>query len=262
MTTDNAEIERLTRLIKQFQGIAKTSRNAKMVAEAKAEVKKLTEQLEQLSPAAKKNLDSVPTAKAEASSFAGLGTAERLRSCKVLSRYTLIPVHIACTEEDVNVISMLLNAWEKDFSSVMSEKHVKLYFSHAAERDSHFQMFNSISHNLDGLMKSYDDYNNALPNTEFKQQFRDTKERNTRQFLYEAVGYLNKIKDFWVNLDDDLHSGGNTCLNQRDVIAVETKYENPSFLNGKTVAEAISTAATFYKEGLGLLSPLLQKNKS
>lgn len=263
MVNDNAEIERLTRLIKQFQGIAKTSRNAKMVADAKSEVKKLTEQLENLDPNAKKLLDNSQSTKPETSSFSGAGVLEKLRSSAVLSRYALTPIHIACTEEDVNIIAMILHAWEKDFASVMNEKHVKLYFSHAAERDSHFHKFNSISHSLNGLIKNYDDYNNAPPNSEFRRQFRDNKERNTRQFLYDSLTHLNKIKDFWVNLDDDTQAGGSTCLNQKEVIILEEKFESPSFLNGKTVAEAISLAATFFKDGINLLSlPLVQKNKS
>lgn len=251
--SDEEEVERLSKAILQFHGILKTTRKAAVLARTKEEIKTLSEKLDRLRPGASIELlrsnQSPQTAKA----------SDKIDNMKVISRYPIKPVHVACSDNAVNVIAMMIKAWDTDFSSALSEKHVQLYFSHAAERDSHFRLYDTISRSLDGLIKSYEDFHSA-PDNEYKQQFWDAKERNSRQFLNESVGHLNKIKEFWQSLDDDIRSGGTTCLNKTETILMDRQYEGKSFLDGKMVEEAISLAATFYKEGLSLINlPVIRK---
>lgn len=257
--SNEEEIEKLSKAILQFRGILKTTRKAAVLARTKEEIKKLSEQLDRLKPGASAQLLRDGQVSQDDKSHSN--EVDKTKTMKVISRYSVEPVHIACNDNAVNVIAMMIKAWDQDFSAALSEKHVQLYFSHAAERDSHFRLYDLIARHLDGLIKSYDDFYTA-PDNEYKQQFWDAKERNSRQFLNESVGHLNKIKDFWQGLDDDIQSGGTTCLNKSETIVMDKQYEGKSFLDGKTAEEAISLAATFYKEGLALVNlPVLKKKE-
>lgn len=247
------EIARLKKLMKQFQGIVNTSRDPQTIARSKKELQELTHKLDALQPGASHKTLQKTNSSAKQKSSIALSLPEKMAKSKIFSRYEITPIDASCTNMEVSVIALILKIWDDNFSSAMSEQHVKLYYSHAAERDSHFRYYNNISRSIDILIKVCKDYQSA-PNEEFKQQFREVKERSIRQFLYDSINQLEKIEEFWQKLAADTEQGGSICLNQNDTIHLSGAYENKGFLDGKTVKEAIALAAELFNEGVGFIS--------
>ena len=243
---ETEEVIKLQKLSKQYEGLIRTSRNPEQLKRSKIELKKIVDRLEELCP------DGVPD-NLGAPQQKSLSDAEKLQQYELLSQFSVEKASPNCDDKDVNMLSTILKVWEAEFAPANSDSHVKLEFSLSAERDSHYAILENMKRSLKTLVETIEDFHRATRD-DFKAQLRDMKSRYTRHYLSEGMAFLKRLREFWKKIDDDIASGGQSCLNKEDDVRFNRKFEEATFFEGYTVAKVVSSSNLFLNEAIDSLN--------
>ena len=248
----SAELGKLKRLERQYEGIAKTSSNAEQKHRALVELKKIKDRIDELDPQGQFESSGMGnTARGGASAGASRPSATDLSQYKILSRFTVERASPHSTDYDVNLLYTILTAWESVFMTALFDKHTRLDYSLNAERDTHFALVGNIKRHLKSLVDTIEDHHQATRD-DSKEQLFEMKRRYYRVYLNEGAAFLKKMKTFWEDIDQDVLARGTKCTNYNDRIHFD-QYETRSFLDGSTVGEVIHVSVVFLNEAIRAL---------
>jgi len=251
------EIQKLQKLIKQYEGLIRISKNVEQLTRTKRELKKIKDRLEILCPdGIPDNLVANSTSSASASSHRS--PDEILNSKPALQDFSFEKACTQCDDTDVNLLHTVLKIWEEEFIPALGA-HVKLEFSLANERDAHYANLENIKRQLKILIDTSEDYVNST-NEDMKTQLREMKQRYTRHYLQEGYNFLKKIKEFWQQINEDAQSGGTLCMNKTEPILFNKQFETATYLHGVSATEAILKGYSFVNDAIEILNvPSLPK---
>lgn len=242
-----AELLKLQKLVRQYEGIIRTSRNSEQLTRTKRDLKKLYDQIELLSPG------GIPDELHEDTNIHKAPTLnEKINDTKTLKLFGVKKCSIHCDEDDINILSSTLQTWETEFSPALSEGHVRLEFSLSQERDSHYALVETSKRTLKTYTQILDDLSRATRD-DVKMQLRDMKTRYMRTYLKDTYAIVKKLQDFWAVILRDAQIGGTLCMNPEDFIEFDRRLEKAEFLNNKSVKEAIEIAVSLLQEALNLV---------
>ncbi|MCB1145672.1 MAG: hypothetical protein KDK41_13320 [Leptospiraceae bacterium] len=243
-----AELLRLQKLARQYEGIIRTSRNPDQLMRTKRDLKKIYDQIELASPGGLPDDLENPASKAPTQTI-----QDKARNTRVLKDFDINKCSVYCEDDDVNLLSSLLGIWEKEFATALSEGHVKLEFSLSQERDSHYSQLENSKRTLKTFTDILDDLSRATRD-DVKMQMRDMRTRYMRSYLKDTHALVKKLYDFWNLVLGDIHAGGMRCMNKEDIIEFDRKLESATYLSKKPVKEAVEIAVQLLKESLELVN--------
>lgn len=237
------ELLKLQKVLKQYEGILRTSKNPEQISRTKKEIKKIQDQIEMIAPGGLSE-DIVVSNRSSASPSV---------SYVVLKDFPIQKASPTSDDEDVNLLHTILLAWEKEFLPAQGDSHTKLDFSLSVERDSHYTILENCKRHLKSLTDTIESYHQA-GREDLKAQLRDMKQRYTRHFLQEGYQFLKKVKEFWKKVEDDINQNGMRCLNKDETIVFNKKFEQATYFQGKTVREMIKIVNIFLDEAIAALN--------
>ena len=237
------EVLKLQKVLKQYEGILRTSRNPEQISRTKKEIKKIQDQIEMIAPgglsedilaSSRSNLPPQP-------------------SYVVLKDFPIQRASPKSDDEDVNLLYTVLLAWENEFLPAQSDSHTKLDFSLGAERDSHYTILENCKRHLKSLVDTIESYHQTN-REDLKAQLRDMKQRYTRHFLQEGYQFLKKMRDFWKKVEDDIRENGMRCLSKDETIVFDKRFEQATYFQGKKVREMVRITNIFLDEAIAALN--------
>ena len=244
---EKLELQKLLKMDRQYAGIMRTSPNPEAKRRASIDLKKIRDRIDELCP------DGVPETLTIPQVAPKQTVAEKLQQYEVLSQFSIQKTSLNCDDKDVNMLAMVLRVWEDEFAPATGDNHLKLEFSLAQERDSHFAILENLKRNLKQLTNTIEDF--ALATREdFKAQLHDMKLRYTRHYLSEGIAFLKRIKAFWEKVDEDIQNGGQSCLNPEEIIEFNRHFESATFLEGYSSSKVVHTSVVFITEAIDSLN--------
>lgn len=242
-----AELLKLKKLERTYDGIIKTSNNPDQVQRAKVELKSILDRIAEVDPN-----DVYADYIYEQERMQKRTDANPFASFEMLSRFKLERASANSSDTDINMMYSIIKAWESVFMTALFDKHVKLDYSLNSERDTHYAFLANVKRYQKTLIETMEDYQSAT-REDARLQLSEMKRRYSRQFLNEGAAYLRKIKAFWERINQDVKAHGSMCSNREDRIAFDLRFETESFLKGETVEMVIHKAVIFLNEAIKAL---------
>lgn len=244
----NEKVQQLRKTIKQYEGIIRTSSNPETVSRLKKELGILNNELKNLVPEGYEFNEPEQTTSKRKKTI-----QEKINDFSMLSSFEYRPFVVGNDEEDIEILTFIMQYWQEEFMPALGESHVKLEFSLSSERDHHYMEVENISRELGIMKNSVEDYLKAI-REDVKLQMRETKRKHSRYLLFEAAKFLKKQKEFWQKISEDIEFGGQTCLNPSDKIYFDSKFEKATYFEGYSVKEVINRAILYISEAIELLN--------
>lgn len=256
------EGRKLQRIVKQYEGILRTSRNPEQISRLKRDLKKVKDQLNALIPEDQQEelLSGGSAASGSASGGSSTGgyaketLEDRIARFELLSNFPVFRPSAASDDDDVNLMATVFEAWERQFLPALSDSHVKLDFSLTNQRESFYTQLENMKRNQKILVDTINDVQKAARD-DMRAQLRDMRRRYTRHYLHEGIQFLRKAQKFWVSIARDLDGSGHRCMNPDDEIYIDPRFHSEQvFLNNKPVRKAIKMTAQFLDESIEALN--------
>lgn len=245
------ELLTLQKLARQYEGIIRTSRNADQQNKAKIELKRIRDKIESIAPGgeAEKFLQSNATV---APVFGKKKSIEDIgQSYPTLGKMPMARITPNSDELEINVLGSVLNAWESTFYPALGK--IKLDFALSAERDSHFNILESLKRQMKILCETIEDIPRAV-REDSKNQLKDMRTRQQRQFMFDGGTFLKKVHEFWRAIYEDIQANGPKCFNKDESIQVDSRLESSNFFQGKSVRETARFTVMFLHEAIDALN--------
>ena len=246
------EVLKLQKIIKQCEGIIRTSRNPATLQRIKVDLKKAKDRLDYLCP---HGIPESLTYKTENTQSQKVDINSQIQSYTYLSLFPVRKLSVHCEDESVNFLFTSIDVWDTEFSPSLADQHVKLDFSMSSERDSHYTLISGLKRQIKTLADIIEDVHAAI-REESKAQLRDMKVRHARQFTTDSSAFFQKNSEFWSTISNDIQASGSMCTNPDDIIRFDGRLQVKTFLDQKTVHEAIHTTEAYIKEVLDVIKPI------
>tara|TARA_B100001939_G_scaffold348142_2_gene373155 strand:- start:3184 stop:4005 length:822 start_codon:yes stop_codon:yes gene_type:complete len=241
------EIDKLTRYIKQMEGIVRTSPNPDQVARVKRELQKYREKLQVLYPdfdPAQQQVDDVRSelgldgSGKQQSSGGGSASSSGGAGHDILEKFPVAKASPNCTDHDVNFLATILHVIQKEYWPAISEQHTRMDFSLNQERDTIRHHLDTALRNLKILTETVEEYAQA-EKQDFREQLLKMKNKQTRVFLFETNDMLRLMREFMRKVAGDIHQNGSGVQNKSDKIQFNSKFEDATLLEGYTIRDAV-----------------------
>ena len=244
------EVLKLQKIIKQYEGILKTSTDAESISRIQKDLQRANESLDLLCP------NGVPgdLIYQEEKTAPKDDIKNLSQSSIVLANFPIQRASPNCDDNDMNILATIIRVWDSEFLPVLTEHHVKLDFSTSVERDSHFRLLEEIKRQLKVVGDNIENYHSAV-REDMKVRLNEVRKRHIRNFLIDGLALIKKIRDFWSSVLQDIRQDSIRCMNPEDTIQIDISFETATYLNGKTVSKAIENACLFLDEGIDLIKP-------
>lgn len=251
-----AEIEKILKYIEQMEGIVRTSPSKEQVMRVRKQLSQYAERLFKFMPHLNRSRISVDEIRKEI----GLSVKsdseskkEQLPRYDILAKYPIENASPHCTDPDINLLATVLKVIQREYWPIVSDQHCKMDFSHSAERDGIRKQLDSTNRGLIVLTETIEEYATAQKQ-DFREQLLKMKNKQTRVFLYETKDILLKALDFLNKIVKDLEIGGNVILNKTEQLKFNTRYEEATELEGRSLEDGIKEFTEYISEALKKLN--------
>lgn len=157
------------------------------------------------------------------------------------------------TDQEINLLSTLINLFETEYLPVISDAHIKFDFSTLNERNTVVKLFENIKRTVKVLIETIEEYA-STDKQEFKEQMGRMKNKQSRVFISEASEFFKSMKAFIDKTLYDISQGENIINNIDEVIRFNAKTESATILQGKKIKDALSEISTFLETALSNIS--------
>lgn len=172
---------------------------------------------------------------------------------RVIDKIKIEPACENCQDADINFLSSIFRNIHLEYWPAMSDRHTKLDFSNAQERDGIRIEIDNVLRNLSVLTETMDEFTKA-EKQDFREQLLKMKNRQSRNFIYESNEALKKLRSFLKKLSEDVNGRGGIVMNKDEKIKFNSKYEKSTILEGHTVKQAILEFSSLVSESISHLN--------
>jgi hypothetical protein len=240
------EMEQRTRILKQLEGVYRTSTSVtqrRRVLKEIQEIKRVIKDLQKRFESAGMNPDTEG------------GDDMRGTGLSILGRIPVRPFRTGSKDREMDTVVSYMKFFENNYLPILSDYYIKLDYSHSGKRDTFYPGFMEAMH----LLKQYEYEKDSASDNERQYDWltlaRDkTIVRKGRQrYLFGLDSYFKDLRSFIKLLVDDSRTEGAILLNPEDRIDLGEFEENRT-LNNYTVEEAIQEIYAFVEEFIGFLA--------
>ncbi len=245
-----AEVTSLQKVVKQCEGVIRTSQNSEILRRVKVDLKKAKDRLEYLCP------EGIPAKLVSSGKVSEKRpTLEAIiKNYSIISQFPIQKLSPNCENDDINFLTTIIRTWDMRLSPALSEQYVTLDFSIVSERDAFHVEIENLKWQMKTLADSIEDYTLAV-RPESKEQLREIKVRQSRSFITTGSNFLKKLYNFWNRVYQDAVNTGYLCTNLNSVLHLGPGLEVLPFLEGQTITDVLKVLTTYLQEALSLLNP-------
>lgn len=237
-------LEKKTRVLKQLEGVYKTSTSLTQKRRVLKEIKEIKGVIKKL----QRGYESDKGNRAHDGA-----DCETVPCPSILGRIPVQPYKKDSRDREMDTVVSYMHYFENNYLPLLSEYYIKLDYSHSGKRDIFYPKFMEIMH----LLKQYDyearSIHGGIMNYGRSSSSNKTIVRKGRQrYLFALDGFFKDLRGFVRILIEDRRNDGTILLNPGDSIRLDDFEENKA-LNDYTVVEAIEEIYIFAEEFLGFL---------
>jgi len=244
--TPAEELRRLNRLIRQFETVFKTTRDAQQRERVTRELRQLKaykERLESFHEIDPQDLEEPgEDAVSEELPYLKLAVDASGEKDSPASR-----VHAEdYLDREVFQLALYLAYFESEFLALLSETRLKLDFRHSLERDSFYHRFENLRRLLSELREDSSRMEETL-GQKHEEEMRMRGFKKSRNLIMESDKFFRNLLRFAGGLAEDIGESGSICLNPKDLL----RFDRPRGrrrLEGLSVQQALAGLAEFSAE--------------
>lgn len=240
------EIESKTRVLKQLEGVYKTSTSMfqrRRVAQEIRGVKSLIRDLrgKLLIRRSEEEYADQESWEVEESEFS------------ILRAIPVEKYREDSRDREIDAVISYVDFFEKHYLPILSDYYIKLDFSHAIKRDTFYPRHMEIKKAL----KEYD-YELDILNREEFNRIAHTRDKSVihklrQRYMLLLDRFFKDLRTFLDSMLEDLQKGGNIIINPNDQVNL-SELEHNRRLDGRSVAGLLEEMKTFSGELTGYLS--------
>jgi hypothetical protein len=224
------ELNRINRLIRQFESVYRTTVDEAQKERVTAELKKLRQYRLKLESFHVLEETEAETAE-EFDEYAEYPFLKSLRARPDGQH----PAE-SCSDTEAGNLALYIGFFENQILNLMSETKLKLDFKYSLERDSFYHRAENLRRQLEDFLEDtarIDAYEG--PHGE-EMRMRNFKKK--RNLILEADRFFRRILNFSAELLSDIEEKGLKCLNPEERVLFD-KIEGNKYLQGLSVREAL-----------------------
>jgi hypothetical protein len=259
--TPAEELQRLNRLIRQFESVFKSTRDPLQRERVTRELRQLKTYKEKLEsfhefdpreleePGEQDELEELPyLKKAVAAGGEKDSPASRIHAEDYQDR-------------EVYQLALYLAYFESEFLALLSETRLKLDFKHSLERDSFYHRFENLRRLLEDLREDASRIEDFL-GQKHEEEMRMRSFKKSRNLIMESDKFFRNLQRFSGGLCEDIGASGSICLNPRDLLRFD-RMQGGRQLEGLSVEKALARLAEFSSEVARFLNvPQIESEES
>lgn len=243
------EIEKLIKFLRQMEIIVRTSSNAAQVERVKKDISRYRARLKELIPDYRPEKETIDQL---AQRISGTPAADRPVATAVSSPSAPeagAPADIAeripeerasphCTDPDVNFVASVIKILLREYWPALTEQHTRMDFTSGQERQALRFKLDNLVRSLKTLTETIEEYATA-EKPDFREQLFKMKNKQSRLFLFEANDVFRDFKAYLGKHVEEMQRGGSAIKNPDDRIRFDRNLEDASWLENRTVREAV-----------------------
>jgi hypothetical protein len=241
--TPEEELQKLNRLIHQYQTVYRTTADADQRDRAGRELKELRSYRDKI--LAVNVIDRGKLAEQPAANDA-------LADFPILSRLVAGDTEEWEGDQEVRHIALYLGHFEREFLPILTETRLKLDFKHSLERDGFYRRFQEVQRRLEDWHDAHRRLEGEGYNRDLESEVRTRIFKLERNLAVEACRLFRAVQRFAEVLVEDTRGDGVKCLNGGDPVTFD-RIEGKRLLAGKAIADALQELAGFAAEVAGYL---------
>ncbi len=173
-------------------------------------------------------------------------SSQVLTKSRFLSKIRIERASPHCEYHEINLISSIVKEFEVNYWSLLSDRHIKLDYSTASERDSYFTKLEEFKRNLKLILENIEEAHRTQ-SREYLARLRTMRIKQERQILLEFHDFFRSISQFLEKIVLNLDEGSNIVLNSDEMVTYD-RHDGKPYFKGKSVAEAVRMIYEFTKE--------------
>lgn len=174
------------------------------------------------------------------------GAKDVFSKSKFLSKITIERASPHCEYHDINLISSIIREFEEKYWPVLSDRHTKFDFSHAAERDTFFSKIEELKRNLK-LILEYIEEMHQTSSQDYLSRLRTMRAKQERIVLLSYRDFFHEANTFLLKIVSNMDEGGGIVLNSDDIVQHE-QLESGNLFHEKNVKDAVKMVLEFTRE--------------
>ncbi len=244
------EIASLQKIIRQYQGVARTSKSSEILYRTKIDLKKAKDRLQFLCPA------GIPTELIQSyeENLQKATLENTIKNYSMLSHFPILKISPHCENDDINFLSTIIQTWDNCLSPAISDQYIILDFSISPERDVFHRQVENIKWQMKTLIDTIEDYHSATQQNS-KIQLLEIKTRQSRNFLHIGSIFIKELINFWSKVYKDILKKGHLCINLNEKVTFEKKLNIFISLNNQKIIDILKMLITYLEEALEVLNP-------
>jgi hypothetical protein len=156
-------------------------------------------------------------------------------------------------QEEMFNLALYLRRFEREFLPFLTEKHLKLDFSHGMDRDAFYGRLQSLRRIVDDHAGETVRLAEGLPRRDMEAEVRRRIQKLARAVVVESARLFRGLGVFAHALEEDAAGDGVLCLNGDRSVAFDS-IEGTRLLQGRRVAEALAELGVLADEVVAFLN--------
>jgi hypothetical protein len=273
------ELESKTQVLKQLEGVYKTSTSLFQKKRVLQEIKHVRDLIQNLRGRLLISVDEEDEEFFDYEAFGSKGETSGSKGAETESRGSEVPAegagegaerttpkefsllgYIPVTrhredsrDREIDIVVSYVDFFEKNYLPLLSDYYIKFNFSHSIKRDTFYPRHMEIKK----VLKEYNHELDVLNREEFDSiaHYRDKSvvHKVRHRYLLLLDRYYKDLRDFLETVVDDIRTGGSLVLNPHDPVNL-SEFEDNRRLDGLSVAEVLEEMRTFSDEFTRFLS--------
>jgi hypothetical protein len=225
-----SELESKERILKQLEGVYRTSHNSFQRKRVLKEIEAVKELI--------KNLKGKLIIRSFENDLVEEEEEEIHQNPSILRFIEIPPYRSDSKDKEIDAIISYINFFEDNYLPTLSEYYIKLDFNHSIKRDMFYPRFMEIKK----ILKEYNYELDILNREEFNSIafYRDKSviHKIRHRYLIALDKYFKDLRNFLEVLIDDFKTRGNIILNPYDVLSL-SEFETNRKLDRYTVIDSL-----------------------
>jgi hypothetical protein len=238
------ELEKATMVLKQLEGVYKTSSSVTQRQRVFKEIQGLKRTIKELSQRSKSSgLERRD----------GEDDGSWKGATSILSRIRISRFKKDSRDREMDAVVSYMKFFETNYLPILSAHYVKLDYSHSGKRDTYYPRFMEIMHLL--KQYGYEEEQQQKKEEDRGAFYRDRSviQKGRQRYLFALDSFFKDIRNFLRIAVDDHEAGGTILMNPDDIIHLD-EFENSKKLNNYSVIKAIKEIYTFSEEFIKFLA--------
>ncbi len=240
------EIEKKEVVLKQLEGVYKTSSNTIQKKRVADEIRSLKRQINKL-------LEMIGELKVSRDVHHIETSSHNSDDYSILQKITVSAHRKDHHDREMDTLISYMNFFEENYLPILSEYYIKLDFNHSMRRDTYYIRFMDIKKILKEYDYELDIFMDEKYNTIAIHRDKTIIHKIRHQYMLAMDNFFKDLRDFLKTIIDEYKSGGNIILNPDDRIDLN-EFKKNGVLNGYTVLKAVEEIYKFSDEIIRFLS--------